>query len=185
MYVGSQETSPAPGCWGIARPGDAIEGDGYSERPDMVHLDNYRIRVHYKGLEGLSEIGFKKRQVRLDELFPTADELVVAMKAYFQRLDEAASLLYEIPDARFGVAETNGLLELAVPDHQGNYTGLIIDVLAPDTINAHMILNDIEKTCGFVRAKFSDALGIMEMSEDEYMRRLKDSMRLLSNELRR
>ena len=151
----------------------------------MVHLDGYRIRVHYQGLEGLSEIGFKLRQVRLDERFPTADELLVSTKAYFQRLDEAASLLYEVPKARFGIAETNGLLELAVPDHQGDYTGLMIDVLAPDTTNAHLMMEDIEKTCGFVRAKFSDALGIMEMSEDDYMRRLKDSMRLLSNELRR
>ncbi|MCX5643469.1 MAG: hypothetical protein NTZ17_02115 [Phycisphaerae bacterium] len=45
--------------------------------------------------------------------------------------------------------------------------------------------DDIEKTCGFVRARLRDALGIMEMSEDDYMQRLKDSMRLLANALRR
>jgi hypothetical protein len=163
----------------------AIEDNGHTGRPDMVHLDGYRIRVHYQGLEGLSEIGFKMRRVRLDELFPSTDELILSMKAYSQRLDQSASLLYEVPDARFGVAESNGRLELAVPDHQGDYTGLIIDVLAPDTTKAHMMIGGLERTCGFVRAKFSDALGIMEMSEADYMRRLKDSMRLLSGELRR
>jgi hypothetical protein len=151
----------------------------------MVHLDGYRIRVHYQGREGLSEIGFKRRCVRLNELFPSADELIVATKAYFQRWEEAAALLYEVPEVRFGVVESNRLLELAVADHQGDYTGLIIDVLAPDTTKAHLRMNDLENTCGFVRAKFSDALGIMEMSEDEYMQRLKDNMRLLSHELRR
>jgi hypothetical protein len=151
----------------------------------MDHLDDYRIKVRYKGLEGVSEIGFKKQQVRLDDLFPTADELVLSMKAYFQRLDEAASLMYEVPDVRFGVAESNGLLEMAVPDHQGEYTGMIIDVLARDLSSATMMLDDIEKTCGFVRARLRDALGIMQISEDDYMQRLKDSLRLLANELRR
>ena len=151
----------------------------------MVHLDGYRIRVHYHGLEGLSEIGFRRRQVRLDELFPTADELIVSMKAYYQRLDEAASLVYEVPDVRFGIAESNGLLELAVADRQGEYTGLVIDVLAPDAANAHLMMDDMEKTCGFIRARFSDALGIMVMSEDEYVERLRDSLRLLSQKLRR
>lgn len=150
----------------------------------MVHLGGYRIRVHYQGLEGLSEIGFKKRRVRLDDLFASTDEWILSVKAYSQRQDQSASLLYEVPDARFGVTESNGRLELAVADHQGDYTGLIIDVLAPDTTKAHTMMDDIEKTCGFVRAKFSDALGIMDMSEDDYMRRLKDSMGLLSNELR-
>jgi hypothetical protein len=185
MNVVSQETSPSPQGWGIEGPGGAIENKGYAGRPNMVHLDGYRIKVHYKGLEGLSEIGFKLRQVQLDKLFPTADELIVSAKAYFQRLDGAASLLYEVPDVRFGVAESHGLLELAVADHQGDYTGLIIDVLAPDTANAHLMMDDIEKTCGFVRAKFADALGIMVMSEDDYMQGLRESMRLLASELRR
>jgi hypothetical protein len=184
MNVASHDTSLSP-HGDIERPGGALKDTEYTGRPNMIHLDGYRVRVHYHGLEGLSEIGFKRRQVRLDELFPTADELILSTKAYFQRLDEAASLLYEVPDVRFGIAESNGLLELAVADHQGDYTGLIIDVLAPDTANAHLMMDDIEKTCGFVRAKFSDALGIMVMSEDEYMRGLTDSMRLLSHELRR
>jgi hypothetical protein len=149
----------------------------------MIHLDGYRIRVHYHGLEGLSEIGFRRRQVRLDELFPSADELLVSMKACLQKRRGAASFLYEVPDVRFGVAESDGLLDLAVADRQGDYMGLIIDVLAPDTAQAHGMMNDLEKTCGFVRAKFADALGIMVMSEDEYVRRLQDSMRLLSQEL--
>ena len=151
----------------------------------MAHRDDYRIRVRYKGLEGLSQIGFKKQQVRLDDLFPTADKLVLSMRAYFQKLDEAASLLYEVPDVRFGVAESNGLLEMAVPDSRGEYVGLIIDVLALDLSNATMMMDDIEKTCGCVRARLRDAMGIMQISEDDYMRRLKDSMRLLANELRR
>jgi len=151
----------------------------------MIHLEGYRVRVQYKGLEGLSEMGFKKRQVRLDDLFPTADELILSMKAYFQRLDQSASLLYEVPDVRFGVADSNGILDLAVPDHQGEYTGLVIDVLAPDIADAHLMMDDIEKSCGFVRAKFSDALGIMEMSKDTYMQRLRESMRLLAHELHR
>jgi hypothetical protein len=151
----------------------------------MVHLDDYRIRVRYKGLEGLSQIGFKKHEVLLDDLFPTADELVLSTRAYFQKLDEAASLMYEVPNVRFGIVENNRLLELAVPDPRGDYTGLIIDVLARDLSNATMMMDDIEKTCGFVRARLRDALGIMEMSEDDYMRRLRDSMRLLANELRR
>jgi len=151
----------------------------------MVHLDGYRVRVHYHGLEGLSEIGFRLRQVQLDELFPTADELIVSTKAYLQRLDETAALVYEVPDVRFGIAASNGLLELAVADHQGEYTGLIIDVLAPDTAKAHLMMDDIEKTCGLIRAKFADALGIMVMSEDEYVQRLRDSLRILSQELHR
>ncbi len=149
----------------------------------MIHLDDYRIKVHYKGLEGLSEIGFKKHEVRLDDLFPTADEVILSMKAYFQRLDEAAALMYEVPDARFGVVENQGLLELAVPDPRGDYTGLIVDVLAQDITDAHMMMSDIERTCGFVRAKFGDALGIMAMSQNDYVRRLRDSMRLLANSL--
>ncbi|MCX5643470.1 MAG: hypothetical protein NTZ17_02120 [Phycisphaerae bacterium] len=98
----------------------------------MDHLDDYRIKVRYQDLEGLSQIGFKRHEVRLDDRFSTVDELILSTKAYLHRLDKSAALLYEVPDARFGVAENNGLLELAVADHQGEYTGLIIDVLAPD-----------------------------------------------------
>jgi hypothetical protein len=91
--------------------------------------------------------------------------------------------MYEVPDARFGVVEDQGLLELAVPDPRGDYTGLIVDVLALDVTDAQMMMSDIEKTCGFVKAKFRDALGIMAMPQNDYVRRLKDSMRLLSNSL--
>jgi len=150
----------------------------------MVPLDGYRIRVGYKGLEGLSEIGFKRYDVRLEDLFPTADELILSMKAYFHRLDEAAALMYEVPGTRFGVVENQGLLELAVPDPRGDYTGLVIDVLALDVTDTQMMLVDLEKTCGFVRARFRDAFNIMAMSEDDYVRRLRDSMRLLANSLR-
>ncbi len=171
------------GPWGATRPGDVIESNEFSERPSMMDLDGYRTRVRYKGLEGLSEIGFKRYDVRLEDLFPTADELILSMKAYFHRLDEAAALMYEVPGTRFGVVENKGLLELAVPDVRGDYTGLVIDVLALDVTDTHLMLDDIEKTCGFVRAKFRDAFGIMAMSEDDYMRRLRDSMRLLANSL--
>jgi len=148
-----------------------------------MDLDGYRLKARYKGLEGLSEIGFKKHEVRLDDLFPTADEVILSMKAYFQSLDKAAALIYEVPDARFGVVENNGRLELAVPDARGDYTGLIVDVLALDVTDAHMMIDDIERTCGFVKAKFRDALGIMAMSQNDYVRRLRDSMRLLANSL--
>jgi hypothetical protein len=149
----------------------------------MDHLDGYRIKTRYKGLEGLSEIGFMKHAVRLEDLFPTADEVILSMKAYFHRLDEAAALMYEVPDARFGVVDNQGLLELAVPDSRGDYTGLIVDVLALDVTDAQMMMSDIEKTCGFVKATFRDALGIMGMSQSDYVRRLRDSMRLLANSL--
>jgi len=149
----------------------------------MGHLGGYRLKVRYKGLDGLSEIGFKKHETRLEDLFPTADELVLSVKAYFHRLDEAAAIMYEVPDARFGVVENQGLLELAVPDSRGDYTGLIIDVLALDVTDAQMMMSDIEKTCGFVRARFRDALGIMGMAQKDYVRRLRDSMRLLTNSL--
>ena len=182
--VASRERSPSRGRWGIVRPGDTIEDSGFSERPSMMDLDGYRTRVRYKGLEGLSEIGFKRYDVRLEDLFPTADEVILSMKAYFQRLDEAAALMYEVPDARFGVVENKGLLELAVPDARGEYTGMIIDVLALDVTDTHLMLDDIEKTCGFIQARFRDALGIMTMSQSDYVRRLRDSMRLLANALR-
>jgi hypothetical protein len=151
----------------------------------MDHLDDYRIKVRYQDLEGVSQIGFKRHEVRLDDLFSTADELILSTKAYRHRRDKSAALLYEVPDVRFGVAENNGLLELAVPDSRGDYTGLIIDVLAVDLGNATMMLDDIERTCGCVRARLRDALGIMQISQDDYMQRLKDSMRVLANALRR
>jgi hypothetical protein len=150
----------------------------------MDHLDGYRIKTRYKGLEGLSEIGFKKHAVRLADLFPTADEVILSMKAYFHRLGEAAALMYEVPDARFGVVDDRGLLELAVPDSRGDYTCLIVDVLALDVTDAQMMMSDIEKTCGFIKARLRDALGILGMSQSDYVRRLQDSMRLLANSLR-
>jgi hypothetical protein len=93
--------------------------------------------------------------------------------------------MYEVPDARFGVVENNGLLELAVPDPRGDYTGLIVDVLAQDVTDAQMMMSDIERTCGFVKANFRDGLGVMAMSQSDYVRRLRDSMRLLANSLHR
>lgn len=150
----------------------------------MIHLDDYKIRIQYKGLEGLSQIGFKKQDARLEDLFPTADELVLSMKAYFLRLDEAAAILYEVPGARFGIVESNRVLELAVPNPRGEYLGLILDVLALDIEGAKMMMDDIEKTCGFVRARLRDALGIMEMSQDDYVQRRRDSARLMANQLR-
>jgi hypothetical protein len=151
----------------------------------MIPLDGYRMQVRYKGLEGLSQIGFKRYEVRLEELFPTDDQLILSTKACFHRLDAAAALLYEVPEARFGVVEDNRRLEMAVPARRGDYTGLIVDVLALDPTDALMMIHDLEQTCGFVRTRFRDALGIMEMSEDDYVRRLRDSMRLLASELRR
>lgn len=151
----------------------------------MVHLHGYRIRVRYEGLEGLSEIGFKKREVLLGDLFPTADEIVLSTEACFHRLDESASIMYEVPDKRFSVVENNRLLELAVPDPRGDYIGFIIDVLAVDIREARMMTEDIEKTCGFIRARVRAAMGIMEMSEGDYIRRMRDSMRFMASQLRR
>ena len=79
----------------------------------MANLDRYRMTVRYKGLHGLSEIGFKKRDILLEDLFPTADKVVLSMAGSFHKLDEAAALMYEVPDLRFGVAESDHLLELA------------------------------------------------------------------------
>jgi hypothetical protein len=141
------------------------------------------MTVRYKGLEGLSEIGFKKRQTLVPDLFPTADELILSMKAYFHRLDGSAAIIYEVPEMRFNVAEDQGLLELAVPTAQGEYVGVIIDILARHMGDAELMMEDIETSCGLVRARFGDALGIMEISEQEYIRRLGDSMKLLANEL--
>jgi hypothetical protein len=162
-------------CWAAKNP---VGG------PDMIHLDDYRIRIQYKGLEGLSQIGFKKQEARIEDLFPTADELVLSMKAYFLRLGESAAILYEVPNARFGIVENNRILELAVPNPIGEYQGLIVDVLARDIEEAKGMMDDIEETCGFVRARLRDALGIMEMSQDDYIQRLRDSARLLANQLR-
>ena len=150
----------------------------------MIDLDRYRLMIQFRGLEGLSEIGFKTRGALLEDLFPTADELVLAMKACFYKLDQAASIIYEVPDRRFEVVESNRVLEMAVPDARGDFVAVIIDVLALDVHNAQLMLNDIETTCGFVRAKVRDAIGIMEMSENDYVQRLKDSMNLMANELR-
>jgi hypothetical protein len=150
----------------------------------MIDLDRYRLKIQYKGLEGFSEIGFKKRQTVLADLFPTADELILSMTAYFQKLDRSAFLIYEVPDQRFDVADTNRVLDLAVPNPHGDSAGMIIDVLALDIRDAHSMMEDVETTCGFVRAKLGDAMGIMEIREADYIRRLKDSMSLLANELR-
>lgn len=151
----------------------------------MTGLDRYRLRVQYHGLAGFSEIGFAKREPPLADLFPTADELILSMKACFHKVDECASIIYEVPDARFGVVEENQLLEVAVPDHRGEYIGLIIDVLALDIDNAEMMMRDIETTCTLVRSKLGDAMGIMGISEADYVRRLQDSMKLMAHELRR
>ena len=150
-----------------------------------MRLDSYGIRLRYHGLEGLSQIGFKKYEDRLADLFPTADELVLSVKAYFYRLDESAAILYELSEARFGIVENDRLLELAVSNPRGEYTGLILDVLALEAQEARMMMDDLEQTCGFIRSRFRDALNIMEMSEDDYLRRLRDSLRLLAHQLRR
>jgi len=151
----------------------------------MVPLDRYRMKIRYEGLEGLSETGFRRREVRVEDLFPTADELILSMKAYFHRLEGSAALIYEVPELRFNVAEDGRLLELAVASPRGEYLGVIIDILALDSANAGLMMEDIEVACGLVRARFRDALGIMEMSEDQYLERLGDSVKLLAHELRR
>lgn len=150
----------------------------------MMDLNRYRIKVAYKGFEGLSEIGFKERKVPLDDLFPTADKVLLTMKGYYHRVGESASLIYEVPNVRFDVVETDRLLELAMENPRGDSVGVIIDILARDPADAQMMMDDIEATCGLVRAKFREAMGIMEMSEEDYMERLRYSMRLLANELR-
>jgi len=107
------------------------------------------------------------------------------MEACFHRLDESASVMYEISSKRFSVVEDNGRLEMAVPDPKGDYAGFIIDVLAVDVREAKMMMDDIKKTCGFVRARVCDAIGIMEMSEDDYLRRMRGSMKFLASQLHR
>ena len=149
----------------------------------MADLNRYRMRVRYKGLEGLSEVGFKKRETRLADLFPTADEIVLSIAGCFYRLGESAAVISEVPEQRFEVVETDRVLDLAMPDPKGDYVGLIIDVLARDAANAEMMMADIEGTCGFVRARLREALGIMEMSEAEDLQRLRDSLRLIATEL--
>lgn len=151
----------------------------------MVNLDRRHMRVSYKGLEGLSEIGFKPRQALLADLFPTADEVVLSMTGCFLKVDESAAVIYEVPDLRFGVAATDGVLDMAVLDPKGDYTALILDILAVDRENVEMMRQDIETTCGFIPAKLRDGLGIMEIAEEDYMQRLKNSLRLLATELRK
>jgi len=149
----------------------------------MMDLNRYRIKVGYKGFEGLSEIGFKERKVLLEDLFPTADKVLLSMKGYFHKLGDSASIIYEVPNVRFDVVETDRLLELAMENPRGDSVGIIVDILACDSADAQMMMDDIETACGFVKATFRDAMGIMEMSEEDYMERLKYSMRLLANEL--
>jgi len=151
----------------------------------MANLEHYRMRVRYKGLHGLSEIGFKKRKTLLADLFPTADEIVLSIAGCFYRLDESAAVISEVPDFRFEVVETDRVLELAVPNPDGDYVGLIVDILARDIRDAELMMADIETTCGFVRARLREALGIMEISEDDYIQRLRDSLRLMATELNR
>ena len=150
----------------------------------MTNLEHYRMRVRYKGLEGLSEIGFKKRETLLDELFPTADEIVLSIAGCFYKLDKAAAVISEVPDERFEVVETDRVLELAMSDPKGDYVGLIIDVLGRDIRDAEAMMADIEATCGFVRTRRGEALRIMELSEAEALQRLKDSLKLIATELR-
>ena len=149
----------------------------------MTTLDHYRMRVRYKGLEGLSEIGFKKRQTLLSDVFPTADEIVLSIAGCFYRLDAAAAVISEVPDQRFEVVETDRVLELAMPDPKGDYVGLVIDVLARDIRGAEAMMADIEATCGFVRTRRGEALRIMELPEAEALQRLKDSLKLIATEL--
>ena len=151
----------------------------------MLQLDHYRMRVQYHGLDGLSEVGFKKRDPAMEDLFPTADRLILAMKAYFHKLSGSASIMYEVPEGRFEVVEEHRVLEVAVPHPRGEYIGMIIDILGLDFESAKLMLEDIEKTCGFVRAKFGEVMGVLELSEDDYVRRLHDSMKLLAHELHR
>jgi hypothetical protein len=151
----------------------------------MPNLDRYRMTVGYKGLHGVSEIGFKKRAVVLSEVFPTADEIVLSLAACFWRVGESAAVLYELPDLRFEVVETDRRLELAVADPQGDYCGLIIDILTMDSGQLRSMLEDVETACGFVRSKLRQAMGIMEITETDYLRRLRDSFRLLAHELGR
>ena len=151
----------------------------------MVNLDRYRMGVAYKGLHGLSAMGFKKRETRLGDLFPTADEVILSLAGYFWKLDEAAAVIYEVPDLRFEVVADGRVLELALANPSGDYTGLILDVLARESKDAEMMMEDLETACGFVKAKLRDGMRVMEISEDDYIERLRESMKLLASELPR
>jgi hypothetical protein len=151
----------------------------------MANLDRYRMSVRYREMYGLSAMGFKPRETPLADLFPTADEVMLSMTACFWRLDESAALMYEVPGQRFEVVAEDRQLELALPNPNGEFVALIVDVLAHDGQEAQIMLEDIETTCEFVPAKLRDALAITEIPEDEYLDRLKESMRLLANELSR
>ena len=151
----------------------------------MIDLDRYRMSVRYKGLLGVSEIGFKARKVALSQVFPTADEIVLSIAGVYWRVDEAAAIVYERSDLRFEVVETDRRLDLAVDDPQGDYCGVIIDILACDGEQLRAMLADVEAACGFVRSKLGEAMRIMEISEPEYVERLRDSLRLLAHELGR
>ena len=70
-----------------------------------------------------------KRKTSMGDLFPTADEVVLAMRGYFQKLGESASMIYEVPDMRFDVVDEGQVLELAMPNPKGDYIGVIVDVL--------------------------------------------------------
>jgi hypothetical protein len=110
---------------------------------------------------------------------------MLSMTGCFWRLDESAALIYEVPGQRFEVVAENRQLELALPNPNGEFVALIIDVLARDGQEAQTMLEDIEATCDFVPTKLRDALAITEIPEDDYLDRLKESMRLLANELSR
>lgn len=151
----------------------------------MANLDRYRMSVRYREMCGLSAMGFKERTTPLVDLFPTADTVMLSMTGCFWRLDESAAMMYELSDLRLEVVVEDGELELALPNPNGQFVPLIVDVLAHDGQEAQMMLEDIEATCGFVPAKLRDALAITEIPEDDYLERLKESMKLLANELRR
>lgn len=151
----------------------------------MADFDRYRMRVKYKDFAGLSGCGFRNRATRLEDLFPTADEVVLAMKGCFHKLGGSASIIYEVPGMRFDVAESDRVLELAVPNPKGDYVGVIIDVLALDVHHAHGMMDDIEASCQIVPAKLSEVMGILEMSQEDYIQRLRDSVRFLTTELHR
>ena len=151
----------------------------------MPDLDRYRMTVGYKGLHGVSEIGFKKRSIALSEVFPTADEVVLSIAGVYWRVGEAAAIVYELPDLRFEVVETDRRLDLAVPDPQGDYCGLIIDILACDAEQLKAMVEDVERACGFVRSKLRQAMQVMEISEPDYLGRLRDSLHLLAHKLGR
>lgn len=151
----------------------------------MIDFNHYRLKIQYKGLEGYSEIGFKQHGASLADLFPTADELILSTKAYFHKLGESAALIYEVPELVFEVVDSNHILELALPNPHGDFAALIIDILASDLANARLMMEDIETSCGFVKTKARDALQVTEITEEDFIQRLKDSMKLLANELHR